>query len=114
MRKMARETFGWNPDSQSKKTIKPNVTVLKFGDDYEQRQTIGLNRVKEEWSLTFQRQRSEVEKMDVFLTKRAGVESFYWKTPRNQTIIVVCDTHDVEYDRGAAKLTCTFRQVFES
>ena len=93
---MARETFGWNPDSQSKKTIKPNVTVLKFGDDYEQRQTIGLNRVKEEWSLTFQRQRSEVEKMDVFLTKRAGVESFYWKTPRNQTIIVVCDTHDVE------------------
>lgn len=111
---MARPTFIWNPDTGSSKSIKPNVTVLKFGDDYEQRQSIGINRVKEEWSLTFQRSTAIIALIDDFLTQRAGVESFYWLTPRNKTIIVVCDSHDVKYDRGVGTLTCTLRQVFES
>ncbi|HAU6500318.1 TPA: phage tail protein, partial [Citrobacter freundii] len=52
---MERLTFNWYPDYESEKTVKPNVTVLNFGDDYEQRQAKGLNRIKEEWSLTFTR-----------------------------------------------------------
>jgi len=111
---MARPTFKWNPDTGSSKTAKPNVSILKYGDDYEQRQSAGMNRVKEEWSLTFQRSRSTIGEMDDFLTLRAGVESFYWLTPRNKTIIAVCDTHEVKFDRGVSTLTCTFRQVFES
>ncbi|EFM8663876.1 phage minor tail protein L [Escherichia coli] len=46
---MERQTFNWYPDYESEKSVKPNVTVLNFGDDYEQRQAQGLNRIKEEW-----------------------------------------------------------------
>ncbi|ELC1672793.1 phage tail protein, partial [Escherichia coli] len=34
---MERQTFNWYPDYESEKSVKPNVTVLNFGDDYEQR-----------------------------------------------------------------------------
>ena len=50
------------------KSVKPNVTVLNFGDDYEQRQAQGLNRIKEEWSLTFTRSYNEINAIDDFLT----------------------------------------------
>jgi phage-related protein len=56
------------------------VTILKFGDDYEQRQSAGLNRIKEEWALTFKRPYSIGNAIDDFLTARGAVESFYWTT----------------------------------
>lgn len=111
---MARQTFSWYPDFESEKAVKPDVTVLKFGDDYEQRQSAGLNRIKEEWSLTFRRTHDQVNAIDDFLTARAAVESFYWVTPRNKTIVCVCDSHSVKRYPGYLELTCTFRQVFES
>ncbi len=65
---MERLTFNWYPDYESEKTVKPNVTVLNFGDDYEQRQAKGLNRIKEEWSLTFTRSYDVINAVDDFLT----------------------------------------------
>ncbi len=38
---MSRKVFNWYPDYESEKTVKPNVTVLNYGDDYEQRQSQG-------------------------------------------------------------------------
>lgn len=111
---MDRQTFNWFPDFESEKTIKPDVTVLKFGDDYEQRQSSGLNRVKEEWALTFKRPYSIGNAIDDFLTARGAVESFNWTTPRNKKIICVCDSHTVKRYPGYLEISCTFRQVFES
>lgn len=93
---MERQTFNWYPDYESEKSVKPNVTVLNFGDDYEQRQAQGLNRIKEEWSLTFTRSYNEINAVDDFLTERSGVESFYWVNPRGKQIVVVCDSHTVK------------------
>lgn len=111
---MTRETFTWYPDFESQKTVKPNVAVLNFGDDYEQRQRQGLNRIKEEWSLTFTRSYELINAVDDFLTARGGVESFYWVNPRGKQIIVVCDEHTVKRYQGYLVLTATFRQVFEA
>jgi phage-related protein len=83
---MERQTFNWYPDYESEKSVKPNVTVLNFGDDYEQRQAQGLNRIKEEWSLTFTRSYNEINAIDDFLTERSGVESFYWVTTSRSPI----------------------------
>ena len=74
----------------------------------------GLNRIKEEWSLTFTRSHDVVNDVDDFLTARAGVESFIWTNPRGKAIIVVCDSHTVKRYPGYQVLTATFRQVFES
>lgn len=111
---MSRKVFNWYPDYESEKTVKPNVTVLNYGDDYEQRQSQGLNRIKQEWSLTFTRSHDVVNDVDDFLTARAGVESFIWTNPRGKAIIVVCDSHTVKRYPGYQVLTATFRQVFES
>ncbi|WP_096842505.1 phage tail protein [Escherichia coli] len=111
---MERQTFNWYPDYESEKSVKPNVTVLNFGDDYEQRQAQGLNRIKEEWSLTFTRSYNDINAIDDFLTERAGVESFYWVNPRGKRIVVVCDSHTVKRYQGYAVLTAPFRQVFEA
>ena len=70
---MSRKVFNWYPDYESEKTVKPNVTVLNYGDDYQHRQSQGLNRIKEEWSLTFTRSHDVVNDVDDFLTARAGV-----------------------------------------
>ncbi|EOY8739231.1 phage tail protein [Klebsiella michiganensis] len=111
---MARQTFTWFPDFESEKTIKPEVTVLKFGDDYEQRQSQGLNRIKEEWSLTFRQPYAIGNAIDDFLMARGAVESFFWTTPRNKKIICACDSHTVKRYPGYLEITCTLRQVFEA
>ena len=110
---MERLTFNWYPDYESEKTVKPNVAVLNFGDDYEQRQAKGLNRIKEEWSLTFTRSYDVINAVDDFLTARAAVESFYWTNPRGKKIVVVCDSHTVKRYQGYQVLTATFRQIYE-
>ena len=111
---MTRKTFTWYPDYESEKTVKPNVTILSYGDDYEQRQSQGLNRIKEEWSLTFTRSYDIINAVDDFLTERGAVESFYWTNPQGKKIVVVCDSHTVKRYEGYQVLTATFRQVFEA
>lgn len=111
---MARQTFTWYPNFESEKTPKYNVSILQFGDDYEQRQSAGLNRVKEEWSLKFHQPYLIGNEIDDFLTSRGGVESFYWVNPRGKKIIVVCDSHTAKRYQGYLDISCTFRQVFES
>ncbi|EMA2752297.1 phage tail protein [Escherichia coli] len=111
---MERQSFEWHPDYESEKTIKPNVTVLRFGDDYEQRQAKGLNRIKEEWSLSFTGEYKYIHTIDDFLTERGAIESFNWTTPRGKKIVVVCDSHSVKRYKGYCVLTASFRQVFEA
>ncbi|HHT4259122.1 TPA: phage tail protein [Klebsiella variicola] len=110
---MTKEEFKWYPNWESEVTPKYNVTVLKFGDDYEQRQSLGLNRVKEEWSLTFQQPHDIGNQIDDFLRARAGQESFYWVNPKGNKIVVVSDEHTVKRYAGYLEITTTFRQVFE-
>lgn len=111
---MERQTFNWYPDFESEKTVKPKVGILQFGDDYEQRQGVGLNRIKEEWSVTFTRPHEVINQIDDFLTDKHGVESFWWTNPRGKQIIVVCDSHSVKRYRGHHILTAIFRQIYEA
>lgn len=92
---MSRQTFTWHPSWGSEVSPKYNVTVLRFGDDYEQRQVVGLNRVKEEWTLKFEQTHIEGNKIDDFLRARGGHESFNWTNPRGVKIVAVCETHTV-------------------
>ncbi len=111
---MARQTFSWLPTFESEKNVKPEVTVTKFGDGYEARQAAGINFRKQVWSLTFEDVRTKIDLIDAFLNARGAVESFYWKTPKGETLVFVCDEWRVKRYTGYDQLTATFRQVFES
>ncbi len=110
---MARQTFSWYPNWESEKTVKPEVTVTKFGDGYEARQAAGLNFRKQVWDVTFEGNDALINAIDAFLNARGAVESFYWTTPKNETLIFVCDEWRVKRVMGYRQLTGTFRQVFE-
>lgn len=110
---MARQTFSWFPNWESEKSVKPEVTITKFGEGYEARQATGINFRKQVWSLTFENNDAVINAVDAFLYARGAVESFIWVTPKNESIIVVCDEWSVKRIMGYRQLTANFRQVFE-
>lgn len=113
---MAKPTFitTMHPTFESEQSMKPEVNIIKFGDGYESRQGNGVNFKKQEWNLTFEGTVAQVEAAYDFLEAQGAVQAFYWTTPRNQTIVVVCNEWKMVRKPGLRTLTCTFRQVFES
>jgi phage-related protein len=75
-------TFTWPVDSNATVSKKPRVNNIKFGDGYEQRTSYGLNTNLQNWDLSFaNREETEANEIDDFLTARGGVESFDWTPP---------------------------------
>ncbi|CAQ86510.1 MULTISPECIES: phage tail protein [Photorhabdus] len=110
---MSRKAFTWHPKFDSQKEMTPSVTMLSFGEGYEQRVTTGLNWRRQSWSLEFEGSWNEVRQIEDFLYDRGGIESFNWTSPEKDNFVVVCDKYQVKRGRGVSTLTATFRQVFE-
>ncbi len=112
---MASQTFTWHPDVGSQQEVRPVVRLARFGDGYEQRLRDGLNSVPEKWSVRFSGNEVEISPIRQFLKNSAGVDSFNWVTPFNETLTFVCDTWNVDrsIEGGIFTLSAEFRQVFE-
>lgn len=110
---MARQTFTWFPVFESEESVEASTSVVKFGEGYEQRQSAGLNNIKPEWSLVFEGTREEIAEIVAFIKARNGVESFYWRTPSLEDVVVVCSKYTRKNMQGYAQLSVTFRRVFE-
>jgi phage-related protein len=110
---MARQTFSWRPDYDSKLSQEPNVSVTKFGDGYEQRTPNGINNNPETWSVEFTRSSASFPDVLAFIQARNGVESFYWTTPFNQTKVFVCRKWGLVRKEGHSVMSMDFEQVFE-
>ena len=109
-------TFTWLPDYSANKTVEPNVSVIKFGDGYEGRQTYGLNSKPQKWSLQFQnRTQTEANEIDDFLNARGAVESFDWTPPDSDTAYkFVCRSWSKPIEHaGIWSIAAEFVQVFE-
>ncbi len=112
------ETFDWVPDYGMDTTSVINVSIVSFGDGYEQRRVNGLNPIKDVWNLTFAyRDLAEVNDIKAFLHARKGVEAFDFQVPGSGLVKVrtdgesICKVTDVAY--GLQTLTTTFKRVFE-
>lgn len=109
-------TFTWTPDFSAKRTVKPVVTPIKFGDGYEQRATYGINTKPENWSLKFSnRDDSEADAIEAFFEAQGGVDSFDWTPPLGiASLKFVCRTWDRSLDKANLNtVTATLEQVFE-
>jgi phage-related protein len=111
---MARQTFTWHPDYDSKLSQEPSVSVTKFGDGYEQRTPNGINNNPETWSVEFTRSSASFPDVLAFIQARNGVESFYWTTPFNQEKIFVCRKWGLVRKEGHLVISMDFEQVFEA
>lgn len=111
---MARQTFSWQPNFESKLSQEPKISVTKFGDGYEQRTPNGINNNPEVWSVEFTRSSASYPDVLTFIQARGGVESFYWTTPFQQTKVFVCRKWSIVRKEGHTVLTMDFEQVFEA
>ena len=104
-------TFIWIPASGAAQTTKPDVSVIKYGDGYEQRVPKGINNIADKWALKFSTNVSDVES---FLRGHGGQLSFNWTNPLGVTGTYVCREWKVNHLGGLVfDLTCEFEQVFE-
>ena len=110
------QTFSYTPNFGADKTKKPDVKVIKFGDQYESRIRSGLNRIPQMWSLQFlNRTEAEGDAIDAFLEARGGAEAFEWTPPDAASpIVVVCREWRKSIVNGSYRnVIATFEQVWE-
>tara|TARA_R100001126_G_C4730045_1_gene103415 strand:- start:77 stop:421 length:345 start_codon:yes stop_codon:yes gene_type:complete len=95
----------------------PLKQVVKLGDGYEQRLTIGLNQNPFTLNLAFNNiTETDADTIETFLTARADDNaSFDFTAPgESASKKYVCDRHTKKIDYpNRATITCTFREVFE-
>jgi phage-related protein len=107
--------FTWTPDFGATKTLKPNVTAIKYGDGYESRISTGMNNNPASWSLTFSiRDDSEADAIDSFLIDKNGETSFTWTPPDDDEAVFVCrewSRQKVKYNLNT--ISAKFDQVYE-
>ncbi|EAO1993196.1 phage tail protein [Salmonella enterica] len=106
------ETFNWPPREGMQVSTKPAVTVVKFGDGYEQRRTIGLNAQLKSYSPVFRVQGYDQQAaLESFLSVHAG-KAFLWRSPLTQVVIkVVCREWDVTMNAPYVDFSCKFEEV---
>lgn len=107
--------FEWKPDLGAERTSEPLVSVVSFGDGYEQRVSQTLNRVKHGYTVTFTRTSTEALEIANFLEDRGGVESFEWVDPLGETRTWVCRKWNgpTQQARGVYVIEASFEEVFE-
>ena len=75
--------FFWKASyNNSDLKLKPGVSIIKFGDGYEQRIPDGINSNSLRFNLTFEgRDKNETRAIAHFLHKRKSVEGFFFDPP---------------------------------
>ena len=100
------------------KQQKPLKQVVKLGDGYEQRLTIGLNQNPFILTLAFNNiTETDADTIETFLTARADDNaSFDFTAPgESASKKYICDNHQKTIRfANRAYITCQFREVFET
>jgi len=105
----------WVPDWSASTASKANVSKIRYGDGYIQRQTKGMNPIDDSWSLTFNaRTRTEAIAIDTFLKERYGVIAFTWTPPGLPQAKWTCDSWNrTEVGNEVNNITMTLEKVYE-
>jgi phage-related protein len=107
-------TFTWVPTYDATKTITPTVKVIRFGDNYEQRQGTGINRQPRKYALTFKRAKAEIDAIDAFLGARGAIEAFIYTHSGQSAGQFVCrEWMRTNIAKGVDGLSATFEEVYE-
>lgn len=107
------KTFGWIPREEMQVTTTPSISVVKFGDGYEQRRPTGLNSQLKSFQPVFRViGAAEAAALEDFLSWHGGYRAFLWRPPTlNRTIKVVCREWSMQASAIYADFSCKFEQV---
>ncbi|MGO0457371.1 phage tail protein [Escherichia coli] len=113
------EVFRWTPQRSYSVTREPNVSVVKLGDGYEQRQAKGINTLLDSYTLVFKGSSAGCGdggnvaiQAEAFLRARGAVEAFYWSPSMDGVQrLFVCRSWSMTKDGPVYTLNATFEQV---
>ncbi|MCK8669304.1 phage tail protein [Pseudomonas azerbaijanoccidens] len=106
--------FTWLASYDASKVVTPNAKVIKFGDNYEQRQASGINRKPRKFSLSFTRSTVEIDAIETFLSARGAVEAFKYTHPGQPAGVFVCrEWTRTDISFAVHGLSADFEEVFE-
>lgn len=107
-------TFMYKPDWGTSVSVKPRVSVTKFGDGYESRVSDGLNTTLRSWDCRFKRFQEECLTIYTFLENMGGLKAFNWTDPDGYEGVWVCEEWSRSYDNlGWGTVSAVFREVPE-
>jgi len=79
------DTFTFTPSYASRRSFKPQVNVMRFGDGYLQAAPSGINPVVRRYDLSFEKiTDAQAKDIEDFLALNIGL-SFYWTPPGDAT-----------------------------
>ena len=111
---MSKPIFAWSPDLGAQRQMKPSVQPTKFGDGYEVRIPNGINTMPASWTCKFTGNYALIGPAFSFLEAQAGVTSFTWTDPLNNTGTFTCAEWGIQQiNFGVYELNAIFKQVFE-
>ncbi|ELU8026383.1 phage tail protein [Salmonella enterica] len=105
-------TFHWKIDPDMAVDSEPQVSVVKFGDGYEQRRATGINNNLKKYSVIIRVDRGDGLLLEGFLSQHNGVKAFLWTPPYDyRQIKVVCRKWSAKAGLLKTTFTATFEQV---
>lgn len=109
-------TFTHVPSKGIKRTTKPRVTTISFGDGYTQRTQRGLNPFDETFTVPFINvENATAITIISFFESHLGYKPFRWTPPGEVTeILVACTDWDVSTDNHITKnINANFSRVYD-
>lgn len=103
--------FTWKPDWNMKRSNKPNVNVVEFGDGYQQRQKGGINHNLKTYDVVFTGSEERINAIDDFLNEHGGYQAFLWSPYLETQRKFTCAEWDTNEQTGFFTLTATFNEV---
>ena len=109
------DEFIWIPDWNAQGSYKEDISKVRFGDGYVQRQKKGINTTMMTWSLTFNsRSEAESDAIMEFLREREGVVAFTWTPPGEDQFKWTCESYSRNVvGAGISNISATFERVYE-
>lgn len=109
------------PDRYYTRVRTPETRIVSFGDGYEQRKPVGINNVKEEYTVNFvNRPSTEIDDLEAFLDGLNAVDPLRFviedtnTSPGELSVTVVCDNWTVSTPNfGVKSLSAKLRRVYE-
>jgi phage-related protein len=97
--------------------IKDDVSIVAFGDGYQQRMENGLNAQREDWSIIYPAlSLAELQTALTTLKAAGAVNAMIWTSPLDgleKKYVVVKDSRRVQKIGIKWRLTLSLQQVFE-
>lgn len=108
------ETFGFKNDLEgNRSSYKFAKQVVKFGDGYEQRISVGINNKSGEWSYQRTAQLEEINQIQAFFDRHQSVVPFIYPNPQSQSVKAVAEDYQLTCLGGKIwRISTTIRQVF--